>query len=294
MPHTSASWLDADDEAIFALASPVGGITLVKLGNMKGIVTVNTLKSSSYFGRFWDNFGGMLSTNRANDGSDAVVSLVLHPIQNDVYVFALCKDQKIRMWLTSSYECVMVADVMANQQQQGRVPLQLGAQNHMLRKVIEEGKDGFALAAFLCFAEHSQFCILRPVLADGQFNLKHLATVYAPEYDLIDYSVTPHGRIMALWTNPDGVPMLRYADFASGRGGDRAGWTEVTLESPLDPYFAPSGEEAQFDPRQVYLKQLFYPGRFSIQTLTKTVNVSIFYLKHETLISTKSTKFINF
>ena len=129
------------------------------------------------------------------------------------------------------------------------------------------------MAAFLCFAEHSQFCILRPVRADGQFGLKHLATVFAPEYDLIDYSVTPYGRIVALWTNPDGVPMLRYADFASGRG-DRAGWTDVILESPLDPYFAPTGGEAQFDPRQVYLKQLFYPGRFSIQTLSKTVNVS--------------------
>ena len=79
---------------------------------------------------------------------------------------------------------------------------------------LEDGKDGFALAAFLCFAEHSQFCILRPVRADGQFGLKHLATVFAPEYDLIDYSVTPYGRIVALWTNPDGVPMLRYADFA--------------------------------------------------------------------------------
>lgn len=273
LPNTSASWLDSDDEAIFALASPLGGITLVKLGNMKGIVTVNTLKCSSYFGRLWDNIGGMLSSSRTNDGSDAVLSLVLQPIQNDVYVFALCKDQKIRMWLTSSYECVMVADVLSNQQQQGRAPLQLGAQNHMLKKVIEDGKDGFALAAFLCFAEHSQFCILRPVRADGQFGLKHLATVFAPEYDLIDYSVTPYGRIVALWTNPDGVPMLRYADFASGRG-DRAGWTDVILECPLDPYFAPTGGEAQFDPRQVYLKQLFYPGRFSIQTLSKTVNVS--------------------
>ena len=51
----------------------MGGITLVKLGNMKGIVTVNTLKCSSYFGRLWDNIGGMLSSSRTNDGSDAVL-----------------------------------------------------------------------------------------------------------------------------------------------------------------------------------------------------------------------------
>ena len=158
-------------------------------------------------------------------------------------------------------------------QPQNRAPLQLGAQNHMLRKVIEEGKENnFTLAAFLCFAEHSQFCILRPVRSDGQFSLKRLATVYAPEYDLIDYSVTPDGRIVALWTNPDGVPMLRYTHF----DGNSATWTDVILESPLDPYFAP--DDSQFDPRQVYLKQLFYPGRFSIQTLSKTVNVSEFII----------------
>jgi nuclear pore complex protein Nup160 len=180
------------------LANPAGGITLVKLGNIKGIVTVHNLSSSSYLGRLWGNIGGMLTSTRASDGSDAALSLVMHAIQNDVYVFALCKDHKVRMWLTSSHECVMVADVLSNQQQQGGMPLQLGPQSHMIRKVAKEGSDGFALAAFLCFAEHSQFCVFRPVRTDGQFALKHLATVYAPEYDLIDFSVTPQGKRLGI------------------------------------------------------------------------------------------------
>ena len=37
---------------------------------------------------------------------------VIHPVQTDLYVFALCKDHKIRMWLASTYDCVMVADVV--------------------------------------------------------------------------------------------------------------------------------------------------------------------------------------
>ena len=37
---------------------------------------------------------------------------VIHPVQSDLYVFALCKDHKIRMWLVSTYDCVMVADVV--------------------------------------------------------------------------------------------------------------------------------------------------------------------------------------
>jgi hypothetical protein len=40
-----------------------------------------------------------------------------------------------------------------------------------------------------------------------------------------------------------------------------------------DAEFAPP-ENTQFDPRQAYLHQIFYPGRFSIQTLAKTISVS--------------------
>lgn len=296
LPVNSASWLGSDDEAMFALANPAGNITLVKLGNLNGIVTVHPLKSASYLGRLWGNIGGMLSSSRGGgpaEGADAAMSLVIHPVHNDVYVFALCKDHKIRMWLTSSHECVMVADVLAHTStksaggsggsvhtQQSSM-LQQGAQNHLLRKITGDSscKGGFALAVFLCFAQHSQFCVFRPVRTDGQFGLKHLATVYAPEFDLIDFTVTPQGRLVGLWTNPDGVPVLRYANFGASQSEEgcssaaKTAWSEVTLEEPLDPEFNPQTGDSQFDPRQAYLQQLFYPGRFSIQTLAKTVSI---------------------
>ena len=57
-----------------------------------------------------------------------------------------------------------------------------GPQSHAMRKLLldESGKK-FAVAMFLCFSQHSQFCILRPHMVDGQFTLDHTATVYAPE-----------------------------------------------------------------------------------------------------------------
>ena len=269
LPHASASWLDRDEEAIFALANDMEGITLIKLGSMKGIYTVDALKMSSYLGRLWDNIGGMLSSTKSHEGHDSVLSLAIHPIQNDVYIFALCKDHRLRMWLTSTRECVMTADLIS-QQKQGQVPLMLGAQSHMLRKVSSH-PNGFALAAFLCFSDHSEFCVFRPVRVDGQFDIKHIATVYAPEYDLIDYSVSPNGRIVALWTNPDGVPILRYAKFGQNPQGETStGWNDIILEGSVDPNAA---YNVDIDPRQVYLKQLFWPGRFSIETLSKTLNI---------------------
>jgi hypothetical protein len=80
----------------------------------------------------------------------------------------------------------------------------------MLRKVSDpERKGSFALAVFLCFAQHNQFAVFRPTKVDGQFKLKPLATVFAPEFDLIDFAVTPSGYLVGLWTNPDSLPVLR-------------------------------------------------------------------------------------
>ena len=55
--------------------------------------------------------------------------------------------------------------------------------------------------------------------------------------------------------------------------GEKTGWHEVILEGPPEPSVVPSGGSSKRDPRQCYVKQLFYPGRFSIETLTKTLNI---------------------
>lgn len=296
---------------------------LIKLGNMTGMVTSNVLKSSSYFiERFLGGFGGILSRgagggagSTTSDGSTAesAVTIVIHPIQNDIFVFALCRDHKIRMWLASTGDCVMVSDALSTSVAMSSVnsgsgaahaggsggSLQQGAQSHMMRKVYganslsrmngpsfgAKGGSGsgsnFALAIFLCFSQHSQFCVFKPTRNDGQWQLDHLATVFSPDLDLIDFSVSPTGHLMALWTNPDGLPVLRFARFGSSTGsrgmpseavGTR--WTNIALQEPLNPEFQPPGE-TRVDPRRAYLEQLFYPGRFSIHTLAKTVSVSL-------------------
>ena len=91
------------------------------------------------------------------------------------------------MWSATTFDCVMVEDVLAftggTARNGGRGgSLVQGPQSHAMRKLLldESGKK-FAVAMFLCFSQHSQFCILRPHMVDGQFTLDHTATVYAPE-----------------------------------------------------------------------------------------------------------------
>lgn len=99
MPHLAASYLTPSEEAIFALSNSVGQITLIRMDSVKGLVSTNELKSGSYLGRLWGNLGGIMG--KKEEGADAATSLEIHPIRNDVFVFALCKDNKLRMWSTS-------------------------------------------------------------------------------------------------------------------------------------------------------------------------------------------------
>ena len=107
MPHLAASYYSVHlDEAYFTLANSLGNVFIVKMGNLKGMVSVNALKTGSYLGRLLGNFGGILSRGGDAGGStsgggggvaaEAVVSLAVHPIGNDTYVLGLCKDHKVR------------------------------------------------------------------------------------------------------------------------------------------------------------------------------------------------------
>lgn len=99
---------------------------------------------------------------------------------------------------------------------------------------------------------------------------------------MVDFQLsTTH--LWTLWTTLDSEPIMRYANLTSNVSGGAScadlstRWSNVVLESPPDPSFVPGGNNealSAFDPRQAYLQQLFYPGRFSPQTLAKTVSVS--------------------
>lgn len=89
--------------------------------------------------------------------------------------------------------------------------------------------------------------------------------------DLVDYRATS-SHLFALWTAPNGEPVLRFSAFNGSTSDYTPGWSSVVLEIPLDPDFSPG--DSRRDPRQAYLQQLFHPGRFSMHTLAKSVCVS--------------------
>ena len=102
-------------------------------------------------------------------------------------------------------------------------------------------------------------------LDDGWID-RSLSDSFHFQYDLVDYHANGQ-RLWSLWTNSDNVPVIRVTNFKSANSA----WSDVVLEEGVDPCFSPS---LKADARQAYMHKIFRPGRFSLQTLTKSVGVS--------------------
>ena len=220
------------------------------------------------------------------------MSMTVQPFHGDVFVFAVCRDAKLRMWSTSTFECACVEDLVnGNSSGSGSGALLQGSQNHLIRK-FEDGINpkNVLLGFYLSFARNSRFCVFRPCVADGQTRLEHLATVFTPDgLNLVDFCVS-RSQIWALWTDLDTeTPVLRYAYFDSGSPGlasdyfeepagddGEGGWKKVVLEEPPEPEVPPENpdyDDDSWDPKEAFLQQIFYPGRFTLTTLAKTLNI---------------------
>jgi hypothetical protein len=67
---------------------------------------------------------------KASD-SDMVVSMVLHSVGLETYLFSLSRDGNLRMWSCSRAQCIMVADMLNNIADTGRNLTQGGKLLHV-------------------------------------------------------------------------------------------------------------------------------------------------------------------
>jgi hypothetical protein len=42
----------------------------------------------------------MLMSKGAESAAEAASSMLIHPVNNDLFVFAICKDHRLRIWST--------------------------------------------------------------------------------------------------------------------------------------------------------------------------------------------------
>jgi nuclear pore complex protein Nup160 len=60
LPHTSASWLSVNEEALFALAYSTGLVLLIRMDPLSGMAGVSELKQETMVPRFLSGIAGAL------------------------------------------------------------------------------------------------------------------------------------------------------------------------------------------------------------------------------------------
>ncbi|PNF18521.1 Nuclear pore complex protein Nup160-like protein [Cryptotermes secundus] len=263
LPHTSASWLSVNEEALFALAYSTGPVLLIRMDPLSGMVRASELKQETMVPRFLSDIAGALR-GRASD-SDMVVSMVLHSVGLETYLFSLSRDGNLRMWSCSRAQCIMVLDMLNSIADTGR-NLTQGAQSHVLRKTVSQHDNQLYLGVFLCFASESEVCVLKPVSELGVFKLIRQCTVYAPDQDLVDFALGS-GQLWAVWRTAQGDAAVSCARLDSSSPE----WQPAILEQPPERDFVVT--DSGTDPRQAYISYIFHPGQFPLTVIAKALGI---------------------
>ncbi|XP_078463220.1 nuclear pore complex protein Nup160 isoform X3 [Lampetra planeri] len=260
----SCAWVNWRDEAQFAFASPSGGIVVVTLPppNAPGVGTSIELKQSSMVQRLT---GWVPSVIRGDQTpAHMPVSMAAHVWNEDVSLFALCQDNKLRVWSIKDQVCHLECNLS---ELVPRVPdvRNSPGPRHLLR-LCHSSTAGLQLAAHLCWDSHSQFCVLR--MTEDRAHLKCLATLLGNQESLRDFAITPT-ELWALWISEEGDAHASCTGFLPGDNHTCA-WSPVLMQ-PL-----PSADlqvPAHLDPKEVFLRYIFHPGRFSLEAIVKALHV---------------------
>uniref|UniRef100_A0A8C4YGS2 Nucleoporin 160 n=1 Tax=Gopherus evgoodei TaxID=1825980 RepID=A0A8C4YGS2_9SAUR len=177
----SAAWLSSDGEALFALPSASGGIFVLKLPphDGHGIVSVVELKQSSVMQRLLT--GWMPTAIRGDQGpSDLPVSLSVHCLEHDAFLFALCQDHKLRMWSYKDQMCLMVADLLEFVPVNKDLRLAAGT-GHRLRLAYSQSL-GLYLGVYMHAPKRGQFCVFQLVSTESnRYSLDHISSLFTSQ-----------------------------------------------------------------------------------------------------------------
>ncbi|KAF2984812.1 hypothetical protein EK904_009407 [Melospiza melodia maxima] len=222
-------WLSSEGEALFALPSASGGIFVLKLPppDAPGSVSVVELKQSSVVQRF---LTGWMPT---------AISLSVHCLDHDAFLFALCQDHKLRMWSYKDQMCLMVADLLEFMPVSRDLRLAAGT-GHRLRLAFSQSL-GLYLGVYMHAPKRGQ-------------------------ETLVDFALTS-AEIWALWHNEENQTVVKYINFEQNVAGQ---WNQVFVQ-PL-PEEEVTVRQDQ-DPREIYLEYLFMPGRFTNAAIQKALQI---------------------
>uniref|UniRef100_H3BIC0 Nucleoporin 160 n=1 Tax=Latimeria chalumnae TaxID=7897 RepID=H3BIC0_LATCH len=263
---TSTAWLTSEGEALFAVPSASGGILVVKLPphDVQGVVSVLELKQSSVVQRLLT--GWMPTAIRGDQGpSDLPISLCVHCLEHDAFLFALCQDHKLRMWSYKDQLCLMVWDMLEYIPVNRDLRHTLGS-GHRLRLAFSPS-TGLYLGVYLHAPRRGQFCVFQLVSVEqSRYSLDHISSLYASQEMLVDFALTPTD-VWALWQDEENQTIVKYINFDYP---EAVNLFPMLFEIPTPSLLLVIGF---LDQQEAYLEVLFSPGRFTVSALLKALQI---------------------
>ncbi|XP_062521773.1 nuclear pore complex protein Nup160-like isoform X2 [Corticium candelabrum] len=263
-PHAASTWLSPNGDAWFALASLDGNIRIVFLPADRQAQSVQfDLKQTSMMQRLWKGLAP-LTMRGSSSSADAVLSVCLQEIGADLYVLALCRDLKLRIWSATIRECVESADLsllLLN----GKTSLPED-QDHRIVSVSGHGSEPkHMFALYLSFTNNAQVSVVNVTKTSSGHMLVQLESNSFIESQqlgrLLDLTCSERG-IFGLWSTENGAELC-YRSFKSC-----IGWQFVDWDEGLDGGFDVAASE---EPREVYLDHLF--KNFSRHVIVKALQL---------------------
>ncbi|CAL1594807.1 unnamed protein product [Knipowitschia caucasica] len=263
-PSSAVCWISHKGEALYGMASPTGGITVVTLPphDGQGSLTVTELKRSSMMRRI---SGWMPSSIVGDQSSELVLSLAVRELEDDSFIFALCQDHKLRLWSLREQLCLLEVDLL-EYVPSGRGLKRLSSAGHRLRLVFSPS-TGLCVCAYLSFPHSGQFTVLQLVATDNQkYSLDHISTLFSTQETLVDFCLTST-EVWALWVDDTSSTIIKYINFEHNAAGQ---WNQVFTQ--------PAPEEevhigVDQDPRETYLDVLFSPLTFTAAAIVKALQI---------------------
>uniref|UniRef100_A0A4W3IJ32 Nucleoporin 160 n=1 Tax=Callorhinchus milii TaxID=7868 RepID=A0A4W3IJ32_CALMI len=253
----SASWLNNEGEALFALASGSGAILIIRLpeADSEDAISLLELKQSSVMQRLLT--GWMPTAIRGEQGpSDLPVSLAVQLLEHDAFIFALCQDHKLRLWSYKDQLCLMVADLLVFMPANKELK-HMGSLGHKLR--LAYSSTGFYLSVYLHCPKRGQFCVFQLVssIESSRYSLDHISTLFCTQEVLVDFALTPTD-IWALWQDEENQASVKYINFEHNNAGQ---WNQVFVQPVADEEIHVPEDQ---DPKVSVLIQLPSPIQNSV------------------------------
>lgn len=259
-PICATSWYDKNSVKC-ALSFPDSSILIVQFGRNTHQISLCEIKQVGIIGRLLSKMPSILGRG-ANECDNAVFisTSYHHPQTNDVLLLALCKDWRLRVFSTTTRECIYTFNVIN--------------QNNLTQSFSMHTNQTTDLPMMKMYGSHiviyqtenrPEFLLLLYSFRDGFHEIREIATFQTPSWvKLIDFSLTDK-KLWALANVREAETVLCHLNLCSIlEGVETEDFEEVwDFVNFVDDIEIPSARN--------YVAEIFWRNHFSVATVSKAI-----------------------